>query len=545
MEGDAAAWIAETLQWLGRQADPMETRGAAMRRGEEPGLRAPRELDWPPQLLAAMPEFIQEFFEQHRDVEQAAERFDLLARNLALWLQQYVQRLRADRPGGEESPQAADEVALGLARLYHAVQPFGRFSAEATLLQTLLAIPSQQSVPLWCSLMVEAPPASHRAATAGVETLIRRGGWDAEDLFPQLLGGLEHPSTIAAVLDLANWCVRNGKLEEHPASDSSDRLLKLLSGVAGRLKELETNPLKFGRDVRSVQRVLDESVALCIALCDTLGLIGDEQALPALLEAAGLRHRRIACEAAAAAARLGEPAAADMLIALAAEPIARRRVIAYAEELGIADRVEEIYRAPAALAEADVAVYLSSPDTFGLAPRELELIDDRRLMWPGYTDPQHCYLFRFGYAVEGGQYSNIAIAGPLVHTFAADLAELPVLDIYAAFAGWHAEHVEITATAAGELDETQQQWVDRRREELLAEGYEEIRVESVGGFFEDRALVGTAARGGQEGAIVYDGQETLWYPRAGRQRPVGPAEAFDIYKGRRLLRSFNPGVFGE
>lgn len=542
MEGDAAAWIADTLQWMGRQADPMESRGAAMLRGPEPALQPPREIDWPPQLLAAMPEFIQQFFEQHRDVEQAAERFDLLGRNLALWLQQYIQRLRADRAGGEESARAADEVAIGLARLYRAVQPFGRFAAESTLLQTLLAIPSSQSVPLWCSLMVDAPPAGHHAATAGVETLIRRGGWDAEEMFPQLLAALDHPSTIAAVLDLANWCVRNAKLDEHPAADSSERLLKLLVAVAGRLKELETNPLKFGRDVRDVQRVLDESVALCIALCDTLGLIGDEEALPALLEAAGLRHRRIACEAAAAAARLGEPAAAELLIALAAEPIARRRVIAYAEELGIADRVDDIYRAPPALAEADVAVYLSSPETFGLAPRELELIDDRRLMWPGFSEPQHCYLLRFGYAVEGGQYSNIAIAGPLVHTFAADLAELPVMDIYAAFAGWHAEHAEITAAAAADLDDTQQQWSDRRREELLAEGFEDIRVEFVGGFFEDRALVGTATRGGQEGAVVYDSQETLWYPHSGRQRPVGPAEAFDIYKGRRLLRSFNPGL---
>ncbi len=76
-------------------------------------------------------------------------------------------------------------------------------------------------------------------------------------------------------------------------------------------------------------------------------------------------------------------------------------------------------------------------------------------MWPSYTEPQTCYLFRFTYPLSNGQYTNVGIAGPVVHAFNADMAELPELDIYAAFAGWQAEHPEIFEVARSEFNSSQ------------------------------------------------------------------------------------------
>ncbi len=90
-----------------------------------------------------------------------------------------------------------------------------------------------------------------------------------------------------------------------------------------------------------------------------------------------------------------------------------------------------------------VAVELAQPTFFGIPPAELKLVDSRTQFWPGYETPVHCYLFRYAYRFGDGQYSNVAIAGPLVHAFAADLSDLPPDDIYAVYAGWHVEHESI------------------------------------------------------------------------------------------------------
>jgi hypothetical protein len=208
--------------------------------------------------------------------------------------------------------------------------------------------------------------------------------------------------------------------------------------------------------------------------------------------------------------------------------------------LNFSARVDEAYCTPAARAEAELALWLAQPAQLGIPPTRLELIDSRTQYWPGFDEPVDCFLFRFAYEFADARFANIGIAGPLTHTFAADLADLPPDDIYAAFAGWHARHEEIYEVDVATLDDRQRVAATRLERRLNDAGYEQIRALQLGFFLGDRFLVARAVLDDRPGIAVVDQQSVLWYPASGRVRPIGPHEASSIYKGRKLLRAFNP-----
>jgi hypothetical protein len=161
------------------------------------------------------------------------------------------------------------------------------------------------------------------------------------------------------------------------------------------------------------------------------------------------------------------------------------------------------------------------------------------LYWPGFDEPVECFLFRFAYEVGDGEYTNIGIAGPLCHAFGADLADLPPDDIYAVFAGWQVEHDEIYELDASQLTVPQRLEVVRLERRLHDEGYSAIQPVKLGVFFGERTLVARACRDGLPGIAVASLDEVQWHPAPGRPRPLGPHEAYCLYKGRKLLRTFN------
>jgi hypothetical protein len=167
------------------------------------------------------------------------------------------------------------------------------------------------------------------------------------------------------------------------------------------------------------------------------------------------------------------------------------------------------------------------------------VVDARTQSWPGFEAPVHCYLLRFVYLIGEVKFSNIGIAGPLTHAFAADLSDLPPDDIYAAFAGWQAEGEQIHETDALNLSNAQQVEAARLRQRVLDEGYQAIEPLTLGSFFGDHVLIATARRDDSPGVVVADDRVTRWWPRGVNQRPIGPLEAYCIYKGKRLLRAFN------
>jgi len=363
-------------------------------------------------------------------------------------------------------------------------------------------------------------------------------------VFPDLLPAVAHPLLAAPVIDLANYVTREKLVSVHPAADRRQELISLLGNLAQTLGQLEENPLNHAESPAELSQKVSSSVSLAVSLCDALGLIGDEAAVGKLHQAMRLKHRRLRTEAAAALARLKDPEGIEELKRMAAEPVARLRALNYAKELNLLGKFDPKYTSPNARAEAELVAWLAEPTQFGLPPTSCELVDQRKQFWPGYEHPVECFLLRFTYElqVEDGRtrsFSNVGIVGPLVHAFTADVADLPPHDIYAAYAGWQAEHEEIREYEVARLSKSEQLEVVRLQRRMHDAGYDEIEPQQMGYFFGDKALIATARRGEVRGVGVVDFHEILFFPERTGRRSLGVREAYCIYKGRKLLRAFN------
>jgi hypothetical protein len=395
---------------------------------------------------------------------------------------------------------------------------------------------------LLAELLCDDPPLDSSDANVVLVPLFQHADYDAADLFPRLLDALAHPQVAPAVLDLANFLARTRRVDQHPAANRVPALTGLLEGITRRLEQRQQHPPADAAELQKIQRQIGESVALACSACDALGLIGDRAALSALHGAMALAHRRIRVEAAAALARLGDDDGVRALAAMAAYPITRLRAIHYAQELGLADYLDPRFTTAIARAEAELACWLAEPSQFGMPPTTLELIDSRTQFWPSYETPVECFLFRFSYQLPQGEYTNVGIAGPLVHAFRADLTGLPPDDIYAAFAGWQAEHADIYEVLAENFTPAHTAATARLTRRLEDEAFKTITPVALGGFFGELVLMGTAHRDGSFGALAASSDEAAWFPRGDSPRPLGSLEAWSIWKGRRMLRSFNPAA---
>jgi len=408
------------------------------------------------------------------------------------------------------------------------------------LLMHLLAMRGDaDSLTALVSHLRQSPPRGWMAAGQILSPLMQRDQWPIEAVFPRLLDLLDQPALASPVLDLAGYLVRSGRLSEHPAADRVESINHLLAAVADRLARFEEDPRSFGDEVDQVQAVLSEAVALAVSLCDAAALIGEPSSLPALYKAVDLKHRRVQSEAAGAMAKLGDEAGRERLIELADEPSARLRAIHYADELGFGNRINPSHRTPESTAEAELALWLSQPQQMGVPPTEVEVVDSRRMLWPSFHDPVDVYLVRFEYRFGERCFSNIGMTGPAVFSFSADVADLPVDDIYAMYAGWHAEHPDIFTVRAQDFNDAQLRRVEPLSLHLHRNGYSDVHAELLGFFLDETAAVFRALRDGKECLAITDGLETIDIATAGRQRPVSPEDVFHLYKGRKMLRTFN------
>ncbi|MEM1228596.1 MAG: HEAT repeat domain-containing protein [Planctomycetota bacterium] len=396
------------------------------------------------------------------------------------------------------------------------------------------------SLSVLVELLQQSPPHGWMAAAQVISPLMQHRDWSVEAVYPQILNCLSEPVLASSVLDLTGHLYRTHRVDPHPAADRLSSLNELLSGVTDRLARFEEAPSYFGDDVDQVQAILAEAVALAVSLCDCVGLIGESSSIAPLRKALDLKHRRVRCEAAGALARLGDAHGRSQLLKLTSEPSARLRAIAYADELGIGEQVDDAYREPGATSEAEMALWLSQPQQMGVPPTSVEVIDSRRILWPSFTDPVDVTLVRFEYNFGERCYSNVGLTGPAVFTFATDVADLPVEDIYAMYAGWHAEHDDIFTVAAKEFNEAQARMVEPFRDHLQRLGYDEVEVTLLGFFLDETAGIFTARRDETHCVVVTDGSETIDLPTEGRMRPATSEDVFQLYKGRKMLRTFNP-----
>jgi len=451
---------------------------------------------------------------------------------------------RARRESREKfsSPPVGEDIPEQAAALYRHLPPSSR--GRAGLLGLLATGGTRDELSLLADLLVVDPPRGDNEVLAALSPLFQLTDYDTSVLFPRLLAALAHPQLAAGILDLANFLTRRSLIARHPAFEQRHELMRLLGELTHRMQRLEEHPEEAASSPQQLTQTVSYGVSLAVSLCDALALIGDSQANPKLMQAMELRHRRVRTEAAAALAKLGEKQGKEELLKLASEPVARLRVLTYADELGIADELEPEYRSEVARAEAELALWLAEPANFGIPPTECELVDQREQHWPGYEDLVECFLFRFTYRLTTAQgpaiYSNIGIAGPLVRSVTADIADLPVDDIYALFAGWHVQHEDIFEVEAHLLSETQRVDVARLERRFRDAGYDAIRPAMLCYFFSEKSLVARVRRSGVEGIALAAPDDVLWFPANRGPRSLTPSDVVCLHRGRRLLREFNP-----
>ena len=408
------------------------------------------------------------------------------------------------------------------------------------LLRWLATSWNPEAIELWSELVCQDPPEHRLGIGLAFAPLMQPGFRPGEKLLSLLLTQATAHSQIAPVVfDLFNYYVRSGQVKKHPALPRAAPLTELLGRLVGQLSRIEDGDFPANFAARQINQLVSDSVALIVALCDTFALTGHEAAIPKLHQALRLRHRRVQTEAAAALARLQDETGKQALIALAEQPVTRLRVLAYADELGFKQEISLELQGEIALAESQLAIWLAEPDQMGLAPSNLELLDNREMFWPGFEHPVACYLFKYAYGTGESAHRNIGICGPLTHAFAADLQHLPIDEIYAAFAGWQTIHQDIFQMSSARATQVFPNELQRLQSGLDDDTLDDVKVQTVGSFFGDLVLVATARCEGQSGTIIVDNHDSTWYETGNFDAPIDWKLAYTIWRGKQLLSKFN------
>lgn len=505
----------------------------------------------------------------HADIDRALQPIihHLVVREMRRKLSPHLSRKSASGIPGQESrlrsegappvvpqvdtPEAALTSSAWSESRFRMVQNLYQLSPPTSelrshLLRWVATAGGPKQMELWLDLICNDPPENRLSIGLAFAPLMQANFLPSSELLAGLISKATSHSQIApAVFDLFNYYVRNKKILKHPATARLNQLAELLGQLAGQLGKIEEGQFPEHYQARQINQLVSDSVALIVALCDTFALTNYQAAIPKLYQALQLRHRRVQTEAAAALARLKDEAGKQALIALADQPIARLRVLAYAEELGFKQEISLELQGDIALAESHLAIWLSEPDQMGLAPSDLELIDQRLMYWPSYEQPMQCYLFKYSYGRGSQSHSNIGLCGPMTYAFAADLRHLPVDEMYAAFAGWQTTHDEIYQMSPARAQQMHPSELRRLERCLQEEALEEPRIQTVGSFFGELVLVASAIHEGQAGTLIVDGHDSTWFEIGNPEAPIDWRMAYSIWRGKQLLNRFNNGERGD
>lgn len=422
--------------------------------------------------------------------------------------------------------------------LYLAVAPDALLPNH--LLRWLATGHNDSRIELWVRLMGDQPP-EHRPGIALSFAPLMDVGFEPESWFLDLLidAPTRHSQIAPAVYDLCNFYFRHQLCEHHAATDRLPQLNQLLAQLCSNLTQIESGKISPNIDAQAINRQVADSVALIVALCDTFALVEYEPAVQNIVSAMTLRHRRVQTESAAALARLGYPQGQTALVAMAQEPVSRLRVLAYAEELGFLDKISLELQGEISVAESQLAIWLSEPEQMGLAPTTIELVDNGEMYWPSYEHPVQCFLFRYSYGRGENAHSNIGICGPLTHAFAADIRHLSPEDCYAIFAGWQTTHQEIFLLNVQQADQFHGSEMRRLQSLLTEHQLDDANIETAASFFGEVVLVATGTIDQSPGTAVVDQNEVTWVPAGNADAPLDWELALAIWRGRRLLATFN------
>ncbi len=465
-------------------------------------------------------------------------RFDLLIPVMQALLVRELKQIKDAKPGDELALAWEGARLQNFETLYLAVAPDSQLPNH--LLRWLATGAESGRLELWVQLMGDQPPEDRTGIGLAFAPLMNVEFTPPEWFLDSLIDAPTRHSQVApAIYDLCNFFYRHQLVEQHPAQIRLEALNELLGQLVGNLKQIESGKINPNIDVKAINRQVADSVALIVALCDTFALVDYQVAAENIIEAMLLRHRRVQTESAAALARLGYPEGEKALIAMAAAPVSRLRVLAYAEELGFLNKISLELQGEIAIAESQLAIWLSEPEQMGLAPTHIELVDNCEQYWPSYEHPVQCYLFRYRYGKGENAHSNIGICGPLTHAFAADIGHLSPEDCYALFSGWQTTHQEIFQMSVEQATQLHRSETRRMQSLLNEQEIEDLQIQTAGSFFGEALLIATGTLEGTTGTAIADQNDVTWIPSGTEHAPIDWELAYALWRGRRLLATFN------
>ncbi|MEQ1827680.1 MAG: hypothetical protein ABL921_17100 [Pirellula sp.] len=462
---------------------------------------------------------------KHATIEQFMQ-------NLIRWFRQANHAAATEESWQLQHLVLAQQVAL----LYSKLHGNGLQRVEGSLLQVLFASGHTTAVKLGVDYLLTIPPSNWADVSLALTPLVQSKNWSVEDVFPKLLQS-SNPSVLSPALDVANHYFRSRTTTQHPAAVEFNKLLTLLGGLANQLGMLEENPRSFGDSVAAIQKMLFDSVSLAVSLCDTLGLIGKPEAIGKLNQALRLSHRRIQTEAAFALAKLGDKHGEQKIVELASDFTCRQRAVAYAEELGIDERIDERWTTATAIAESRLANWLTQNEQMGIPPARMELIDQRTLYWPGFDQPQECFLFRFEYDMQDSVFSNLGLSGPMCNTFSDDLANISIDDAYAIFAGWDIDHPDVYELLPEALLPSQRLTVHQLLSDVKSR-FDQVEILFFGVFLEHQSILARGQNKSESRVFVYDGERFLFEPFP-KPDVADPKLTYLLWRGRLFLELSN------
>lgn len=236
--------------------------------------------------------------------------------------------------------QAKSAQTWSDARLDSAKAIYLKAPAEADLRNQLLnwlaSNHDEDALKLWAELVTSQPPEHRLGLVLAFAPLMQKDFMPTQWLTEKLLTeGTAHMQIAPLIFDVFNFWYRSGKAAIHPAEPRLEQLVALFGQLIGQLGKIEEGNIRKDVDLLTLNLQISDSVTLVVSLCDFFGLLKSELAKPKLHQAMSLKHRRVQTEASAALAQMGDEDGKQMLVGLASEPVARLRVLKYAEELDI------------------------------------------------------------------------------------------------------------------------------------------------------------------------------------------------------------------
>ena len=401
----------------------------------------------------------------------------------------------------DNETQSTDRVIDGLQEIYSllAMTSLGRGYILAWMARTK----HRNAFSWFVDQVVENPPVDPNALSVAFAPLLTTQDWNHGVLFQKLFSNITDSLSINLAIDVANNLFRKGH-HPHPLTDYRVELVELLNSIVDRLEILQKSVPENVEVARSNAVTVDESVAFITSIADALRLIGDRQTVGPLKRVMELEHRRIQCEASVALASLKDPDGIKTLIALAEEPVVRKRVLSYAKELELDKNINAKFKTPAAIAESGFVEWLTRQEIFGVPPSECKLIDERLQYWPGFENAIPCMLFEYAYTAGENRFESIGIGTPCTFAFKSDLTSLSADDCYKVFAGFDLEHDEVFLLDYSKATTLYRQEIDHLKQTFPTDA--KIQWLGLGTYLGDKLLIGRIDKSDEIEFVAWDGR---------------------------------------